>query len=472
MYKFIKKWFLLILGLVSNQLFLFLIHVSASRTLSLEEFGYLNIILILVAIGSILTQSGTFQIITREIARETSLFNLFSRKLWLYFLISCLISSSLIAGYIFLFESYLSKYIIFLTVFLSIGMFLWGYFESFLFGLQKFHLSYIINIIIPVPFYITYKIYNLNNFTPSRYLEILVSFFIGKSLIIGFFYLKNLFVQKKYVEKFYFSKLYKPASKMFLIQITSFPLTYFPVLFLGMNYGKYEVGIFAASNKISLVFNLVITSLTQIIFPRFSKLFAEDFHKYKKEAEFVLDILIMAGIFITLSFCFFSREVILFVWGSKFEKTIEIFNIQIWSNFFAIILILQGTISYAANLEKGILKYAIINSISILFLSYFSSFYGAKFVVISLGIVYFISLMLVYNFLINKNILKKNVSEKLYLILLIITFITVSYLTVEYPLIERVFYYFVSVLIYSFFVFIKQKNVITYLLKIINKKKN
>lgn len=434
---FFLRWGSLIVGLISNQLFLFFLHLIAGRNLSLEDFGVFNIFIVLASIGSIVTQIGFLQVITREIARDRNNFKFLFNKTSLLFVFSFIVVSFLIVGYIVYFEGITDSIFIIMTIGLTLGMFLWNYFEAFFFGIECFKYSYSINFVIPIIFLILifFNIVEYKEF--DKLIGLFVSYFFSKNIIYGYFYQKEYRSYKKINYVFTINEYIKPVSKFFMIHILSLPVSYLPTIFLSLNLSKTEVAVFSASNKISLALNLIITSLNKVIYPKLSALYKQDRKKFLTENNFIFNLVLVLAMIFTLFVSSMSKEIILLLWGEKFVNTIQIFALQSWVTLLALLHSVIGVIAFSGNYEHKIVKYSFINAILVLSLSYYFSFSGSFYMVIAMGTAYFISYMLHFNAIINGELFLKQKIKQFVFLLLILLFASISSYIAHFAILSR-----------------------------------
>lgn len=433
----IKKWGFLVGGLVSNQMLLFILQLFASRKLSVDEFGYLNLFMVLTSIGSIIVQLGLLQVITREIARENRILQKIIKLTSPYFIIICFLVLIGLYVYLFYFEELkLIDFWVLISV-LTIFMFLWNYLDAVFFGLNIYKYSYYINILAPIPIYILLIISSYFYSTLTGILFVTnIYFFVKIITYFSFFirYWKNAGVSVNSLDK---NSILKGAAKIFTIQVLSIPVAYLPTVFLSLNNTKTEVGIYSASNKISLALNLIITSLNQIIYPRLAYSFNKNKDNFKIETKNIFNFVFLGGFLFTIFTSIYSREFILFIWGNKFNDTVRVFLIQSWVTFLILVHTIIGTIAFAGDFEKKIVKYSVQNALLVFIISFIFSYFNSFVMTIFIGINFVLSLILHINSITKGNLILNQNKRILILLLIMFIIVPINYLLLNYSFIFR-----------------------------------
>ena len=104
-----------------------------------------------------------------------------------------------------------------------------------------------------------------------------------------------------------FQSMMRASSKIFMIQIMSIPVLYLPGIFISINSSRLELSYFSTGNKISMIFNLVLTSVTQLLLPYLAKLYCSDNWRFKNEASIFMNIMIMTCLISTIIIGSLSR---------------------------------------------------------------------------------------------------------------------------------------------------------------------
>ena len=104
------------------------------------------------------------------------------------------------------------------------------------------------------------------------------------------------------------------------------------VFFVGLMNGEYAAGIFSAADKIRLSLQLILSGFTMSVYPQAVKIIYESKQKFLEFMKKIFRISILAGILIGLILFFFSKEIILVLFGPQFKESIimlKLFSIVI-----------------------------------------------------------------------------------------------------------------------------------------------
>jgi len=141
------------------------------------------------------------------------------------------------------------------------------------------------------------------------------------SLIYGLKYeLKNIrpiFPRQQMISIFHFAKW------IALSRIFSTTISRVDILLLNLLAGNYQAGIFSAASRIALLFALLVSSLGNVIAPRFSSFNNnQDIKTYLKKVS-----ILVGGICLFMLLCVvLAKPLILFVFGSKYLPAIPVFR--------------------------------------------------------------------------------------------------------------------------------------------------
>ncbi|WP_026660941.1 flippase [Butyrivibrio sp. AC2005] len=121
------------------------------------------------------------------------------------------------------------------------------------------------------------------------------------------------------------------------------------ITFLGMMSSSYDVGIYAAIQKIPNVVMLCWAPISQVLYPISSELVTDSFVKGKKKLLGLRRVILMFFIVITVCIAFFSKQIIILVLGVEYRDYYFLsFPLLMWviaginNNFLGIQLLLGG----------------------------------------------------------------------------------------------------------------------------------
>jgi len=152
-----------------------------------------------------------------------------------------------------------------------------------------------------------------------------------------------------------------------------------------------SVGYYAVAVKLSDIWLFITVVLTQSLAPSIVNAKKVNNELYLERLQVMYNLLVKISVFISILMFIFSKDIILLLYGEKYQNSIEILNIYIWSIIF--IFLSNGSWSYYLNenLQKiasmRLLYGAIINIIlNVYFIDYFGLVGAAYSTIISYSI--------------------------------------------------------------------------------------
>lgn len=134
---------------------------------------------------------------------------------------------------------------------------------------------------------------------------------------------RELIKVKPVFEKEIFNKLFSFAKWIAVTRVFSVFVSRIDVILLNLLSNSFEAGIFAAANRITLLFSLLVSSLGSVINPRFS-----GFDNNKKVISYIkklLGLITLVSIFMLIA-ALFAKPIINIVFGNKFVSAIPVFQ--------------------------------------------------------------------------------------------------------------------------------------------------
>lgn len=122
----------------------------------------------------------------------------------------------------------------------------------------------------------------------------------------------------------YFKDIYLFARWIALTRIFTVGIGRFDVLFLNSLSSSYEAGIFAAAGRIALVFSIVVSSLGNVVAPRFSSFEHNNQIRLYLKKLFLLILAVSAGMLVCT---LFAGPIINFVFGDKYLDAVPVFQL-------------------------------------------------------------------------------------------------------------------------------------------------
>lgn len=328
----------------------FFVNIYIAKTLGAELFGTYNLAIYYSTVFGVISLFGLRNVVIRNVARNpensTHYFNgsLFIQLL----LLPISIGLMGLFFYIFVSESFV---VILIITCLILQLSLMDVGESLLFGHELMYISSFLRIgtkflwcLIIIAFFILNKgIYSfLFAFVFSQFLYIFGSFGILKSkkLITKFFYFPNKDIIKR---------LFSDGWSFFLLSIFSAIGLQLGAIFLSIFRGNESVGYFSAAHKLLLPFIMVITSFINAIYPVLSRLYNENYQRFKKfiVKAFKFQFIVLFPVCVLVSL--YSQKIIQLLYGAQYASSSKILAIYIWDIPFKFIFLLIGTVIAAMN---------------------------------------------------------------------------------------------------------------------------
>lgn len=121
-----------------------------------------------------------------------------------------------------------------------------------------------------------------------------------------------------------FKEIYLFSRWIALTRVFSVTVSRIDILILNSLAGNYQAGIFAAASRITLVFTIVVSSLGNVVAPRFSSFNSqEQIKSYLKKL-----LLLVTAVSVGMALCIFlAKPIILLVFGTDYQEAILVFQL-------------------------------------------------------------------------------------------------------------------------------------------------
>ena len=200
--------------------------------------------------------------------------------------------------------------------------------------------------------------------TPDDYIKyaFILVFSNSGSSVLNYFYRKK-FCNIYLIFNSQFKTHLKKIIPFFLLLITQTIYTNGCITLLGIFKGDYEVGIFSLSNKIYLLVNTLVASVSLVIIPTVSNSYAKnDVRKMQYTLNFALKFILMMGVPAIVGLNIACKEIVLLFAGEQFLGSIIPLHILTVAMFFSFISGFMSSICLIPTGDEHICLYASITS--------------------------------------------------------------------------------------------------------------
>jgi len=214
-----------------------------------------------------------------------------------------------------------------------------------------------------------------------------------------YFYTSNNVLRKWEVSKKTSLNILKESWPLIIAGAASIINTRIDHVYIGSMLSSSVLGNYSAAAKVSEFWLILPTVLSTVFYPILIDLRAANFNKYKRFLFFLIISCFTFGIIFSTIITYFSQDIILVLFGEKYDLAGEYLTLYIWSTLPYFTLFILSSVIYIENLIK---KNLIISGVSIfgnIILNYFFiQFYGATGAIYATLIVVLISYsILVYH---------------------------------------------------------------------------
>ncbi len=376
MNKILKNWLYLLFSDISVQGIGFIVMIVLAKRLSPEGYGQFNVVLSIVALFTVFSNSGMNIVLLREV----TLFQKSTKKIFSLIIpiriVSFFFATIALLIYIQL-KNYDDSSIYLFAIILVLNNSLWDISESIAFGHLVTKYSTIFNLIFSsswlfVVIFLPENIFNI---------KIVVAIYSIILFLRGSAYLWTVF--KKHV------KINNEAIKLTWKSIVFMSIPYIwlrslgvfadqiPILMLNDNSGPAEVGYFSVGARLIIPITLAIGTGLRAMFPFLTQLFNKDIDLFRKRIIEGFNFIIVVGPLIATVLVLTSNYWIILFFGKGYANAIPVFNIMAW---FGVLLSFDLLLSTGLSSTYNQKTLAIITTIDFIILFpiyYFGAKYGA-----------------------------------------------------------------------------------------------
>jgi len=426
------------------QILWLLSSIRIARQLEPTGYGLVNLVSVQAALFSIISSFGLRIVIIRQIARNRTdanrLFKISNRIR----LITTTIAIVVAVGYNLLgSDKSLSSSFIIVLVFTIIILSLGDSIETIAFGVEKMQASGFINLAFSAVFVaVIYLI-------PQRYLTISSVLYIillnqGLKTIVYLVWLqrKVLYANCKVIpiKKEEYLEVLKQSNYYFVLAVFTALQNQVPIIFLQHHSTLDQIGIFSLGNRILSPLQLVLNTMMTALFPMFSRMAIGNIKVFAKRVKSLLNILIIVGIIGCIGFSFFSKEVVLLLYGKEYLDSAHIILIQCYYTVFFGIFCIIGMVLSSMDKQRLLAILSILYGISATPIFFYGTKYGAFGLALAFVIAAIVNMS--YHWIVFRKILQKQISaaySALIFVPLFLSMIVTTTLTVNLSLLPKIF---------------------------------
>jgi len=386
--------------------------IRLARLLQPEGYGRLNYVLVQASLFGIIASFGVRLVVIRTIARnKNSTLEIFkaSNKVRL---IATTIAILCVAIYnLYIVNPSVSAFLLFSIIALLVFNNAWDALESVAFGFEKMEASGAINLGFMVLYLITIYVIPPGYFTVNTMVTVLVSQQVLKTLTYYVWLKRKILVNvKRDFEHITVSLVLNQSTYYFILAIFTAVQNQLPVLFLKTNASYGQIGLFNIGYRILMPLQMVLDVLLTALFPRFSMLAVTDKAKFAKNIKLLLNVLVFTGIICCTGFTLFSKNVVLTLYGNKYNTSISVIIIQCWFNVLYSIFCVIGTVLSSLDKQRQLALLSAIHALISIPIFLFGSRYGA--IGLSYAFVAAAILSMTYHWVILKKLLVNEITWK------------------------------------------------------------
>ncbi|WP_155866697.1 flippase [Colwellia sp. PAMC 21821] len=331
------------------------VGIWVARYLGPEQFGLFSYAQSYVLLFSVIATLGLDGIVIRELVhnenqRERLLGTAFTLKLAGALLVIILLVVSILFHWNDSQTNWLIVIIAFATIFQSLNV-IDFYFQSQV--LSKFVVySNLLCLLISSLIKVTLILYEAPLIS-FAYVILFDSFILAIGLL--YFYLKeNLMIKSWRFEFPLARRLLRDSWPLIISSIVVTVYMKIDIIMLKEFLGEYEVGLYAASSRISELWYVVPVLVTSSLFPAILNAKKTDENIYNNRVRNLYKILIWMAIALSITVTLIGAYLMEFLYGSGYEGAADILIIQIWSSVFIGLLMVSNKWLLAENKTKFI----------------------------------------------------------------------------------------------------------------------
>jgi O-antigen/teichoic acid export membrane protein len=155
-----------------------------------------------------------------------------------------------------------------------------------------------------------------------------------------------------------------------------------PVLFLGIFASSYAIGIFSAPFKLILAISTIAFALPMAFYPTLAELYAKNQIQFYKINNLFQILAFISGLLLGVFGNIFSKQIIIFLFGSQYLDSVPVFKIIIWLTMFIFIRYTFGIPIACAGLQRFYTYASALAAVSfIVFFCFFKDFLRGDFLI-------------------------------------------------------------------------------------------
>lgn len=348
-----KNTTVLILSNVLAYVFTFITTVYSARYLGVEGWGILSIALSITGIFGILTDLGLSSLTVREVARDKSLADkYFSNTMAIKLFLGCLTFGVIaLVSYIVGYPQQVINVIYVISISVIIGSFTTVFYSIFQ-AYEKMEYQSLASIISNIIMLILTLGVIYFGLTVIGIAAVYVIVGIAGFMYIFFIYIRKYSLPKLEIDLEFWKETLKESLPFAITGV--FVTIYFWIdsFMLSIMVGNDAVGIYNAAYRLIFVLLFIPSLFMTALFPVMSRHFESAKELLKIEYEKSFKYLFIVSIFIFVYGFIFANEIIMIVFGQKFDLSIVALQTLIWVVPLIFITPLFGNILNAVNKQR------------------------------------------------------------------------------------------------------------------------
>jgi O-antigen/teichoic acid export membrane protein len=360
--KIAKNTVFLLLSNVLAYLFTFISTVYTARYLGVEGWGIISVALSITGIFGVFTDLGLSSFTVREVARDKSLVdkyfsNTFVIKIFLGFFTFGLIA---LISYMVGYSQQIINVIYLITISVILGSFT-SVFYSIFQAYEKMEYQSLATIISNLGMLVLTLIVIYLGVTVVGFAVIYIVVSLIAFIYISIIYLKKYSLPKLEIDLEFWKEIFKESLPFAITGI--FVTIYFWIdsFMLSVMVGNDAVGIYNAAYRLIFVLLFIPSLFVTALFPVMSRHFESARELLKMEYEKSFKFLFIVAIFIFIYGLIFANEIIMIIFGQKFNQSIITLQTLIWVVPIIFLTLLFGNILNAVNKQRVVTIVATLN---------------------------------------------------------------------------------------------------------------
>ena len=186
-----------------------------------------------------------------------------------------------------------------------------------------------------------------------------------------FYYLRKCELHKWIVSKKISLNILKESWPLIIAGVASIINYRIDHIYIGSMLSSSVLGNYSAAAKVSEFWFIIPTILNTVFYPILINLRSLNYNKYKRFLGLVIISCLCFGIFYSIAITYFSENIILFIFGDKYNLAGEYLSLYIWSTLPYFTLFILSNVIYLENLIRKTLIISVISILGNLILNYF-----------------------------------------------------------------------------------------------------